>query len=411
MSDLINQLPCGIFLVNEAGVFVLINATAEQHLGYGPGELLGRPFRQVLTLASQMFYQTHVYPLINLHKRVDEVALTLQTRTGERIPILLNAVRQQQENDWVTHCVYLSLGQRHHYEAELIQARNVAEQAQMAVQESETKYRALAEELETHVIERTKELSVANTNLLQVNTDLKRSNKNLEQFAYIASHDLQEPLRKIQQFGDLLISQYATSLGDGVNYLERMQVAARRMSTLIRDLLAFSRISTRQEISDSVFLADIVNTVVADLDLRIQEAEAVVTVTHLPTVQGDPAQLAQLFQNLLTNGLKFRRAEVAPKIEINSQAIAAIDLPAGIRPTRLATNYHRIDVVDNGIGFDEKYLDRIFQVFQRLHGKSEYAGTGVGLAICEKVAANHGGAITATSQPGQGATFSIYLPV
>ncbi|WP_338871468.1 PAS domain S-box protein [Spirosoma sp. SC4-14] len=265
--------------------------------------------------------------------------------------------------------------------------------------------------LEQQVQERTEALEASNQELAEFNKLLTRSNQNLEQFAYIASHDLQEPLRKVQQFGDLLQAHYMAQLGEGADYILRMQQAAYRMSTLIKDLLAFSRISTRKETITLVSLTDIVSTVLLDLDLRIQETNATIRVDSLPTVQGDRSQLGQLFQNLLSNALKFRRPDVEPVIRIRAQQVAAADLPPSVTPTRMAASYYRIDVIDNGIGFDEKYLDRIFQVFQRLHGKNQYAGTGIGLAICEKVVDNHGGAITATSHPNKGATFSVFLPI
>ena len=257
--------------------------------------------------------------------------------------------------------------------------------------------------LEERVQQRTQELD-------ERNRDLQRSNQNLEQFAYIASHDLQEPLRKVQQFGDLLKNQYADGLGEGVTYLERMQSVAGRMSVLIKDLLSFSRITSQQDIRVAISLDRILQTVVTDLDLRIQETGAEVVIDSLPIVQGDVSQLGQLFQNLLSNALKFRRVDTPTLIRVSSQTILVHDLPPTVKPTRAAMSYHRIDVVDNGIGFEEKYIDRIFQVFQRLHGKSQYTGTGIGLAICEKVVTNHGGAITARSELGQGATFSVYLP-
>ncbi|GAB3506738.1 hypothetical protein GCM10027341_40280 [Spirosoma knui] len=260
-----------------------------------------------------------------------------------------------------------------------------------------------AQTLEQMVNQRTAELTAANQ-------DLQRSNSNLQQFAYVASHDLQEPLRKIQSFGDLLKNGYADQLGDGVRYLERMQVAAHRMSTLIKDLLMYSRISTRQDASKAVSLAQVLSITLADLELSIQETGAIVDMDPLPTVQGDDSQLGQLFLNLLSNALKFQRPGVPPVIRIQTHLVSAEDLPPSVTPARQVPTYHRIDIVDNGIGFEPKYLDRIFQVFQRLHNSSQFAGTGIGLAICEKVVANHGGAITAMSQPGQGATFSIYLP-
>jgi PAS domain S-box-containing protein len=266
-----------------------------------------------------------------------------------------------------------------------------------------TQQRHMQRALEQQVQERTRQLEV-------VIQDLERSNDNLQQFAYVASHDLQEPLRKIQSFGDMLRHEYADQLGDGAPYLERMQVAAARMSTLIRDLLAFSRIATRQDISTTVALNDIVSLVLTDLELIIAETNAVVDVSPLPTLAGDSLQLQQLFQNLLSNAIKFRKPQAPAHIQIRSHQVSAAELPPTVAPDIRKDTYYRIDVIDDGIGFDTRYVDRIFEVFQRLHGKHEYAGTGIGLAICQKVVANHGGAITATSQPGQGATFSVYLP-
>jgi len=254
------------------------------------------------------------------------------------------------------------------------------------------------------------EYAAINEELEEANTLLSRSNDNLQQFAYVASHDLQEPLRKIQQFGDLLKTRYAEASDQELVYLDRMQSAAARMSVLIKDLLNYSRITTQRDTSSRVALSQIVDDVLIDLDLLREETEARVEIDPLPVVEGDAGQLGQLFQNLLSNALKFRRSDIAPHIQIKLDQIASDQLPPWVKPSRAAQSYYKIDVVDNGIGFEEKYLDRIFQVFQRLHGKSEFSGTGIGLAICEKVAANHGGAITATSQLGQGATFSVYLP-
>ncbi|GAB4000863.1 hypothetical protein GCM10028807_55160 [Spirosoma daeguense] len=282
------------------------------------------------------------------------------------------------------------------------------------LRESESRYRLLSVDLEQQIQLRTQELTMTNAELLDLNGLLIRSNENLEKFAYIASHDLQEPLRKIQQFGDLLKTRYTDSTGDELVYLERMQLAASRMSTLIRDLLSFSRISTRRDLMKPIVLNEVVDQALTSLELVLAETGAEVRVAPLPTI--DATQLGQLFQNLLSNALKFRRKDssgdwVKPLIEIQLNRVTSEDLPALVKPARPAQTYYLIQVSDNGIGFEEKYLDRIFQIFQRLHGKGEFAGTGIGLAICEKVVANHGGAITATSQLGQGTTFLIYLPL
>ncbi len=230
--------------------------------------------------------------------------------------------------------------------------------------------------------------------------ELRRSNVELEQFAYVASHDLQEPLRKIQAFGDRLKIKCGPLLGaDGIDYIERMLSSSSRMRQLINDLLAYSRLSTKARSFAPVKLAGIAAGVLSDLEIRIQQTLAQVRVGALPTIDADPLQMRQLFQNLLSNSLKFARAGVAPDIEISAEIIA------GDRPLC------RLRFRDNGIGFDVKYLDRIFQMFQRLHGRGEYEGTGVGLAICHKIVHLHGGNITAESAPGHGATFLATLPV
>lgn len=289
---------------------------------------------------------------------------------------------------------------------------------------SETRYRVLADELEQQVGQRTQELRVANETLAttneeylatideleQANQAVIRSNGQLEQFALVASHDLQEPLRKVQQFGDLLEEQYGPQLGAGLVYLARMQSAAARMSTLIRDLLAYSRLSLQPEEMKPVALSRVLEGVLSDLDVAIQESGARVVVDDLPTVVGDESQLRQLWQNLLSNALKFHHPGTPPLIRVGVQMLTYSQLPPGVHPRQAVPLYYRLAVSDNGIGFDAQLVDRIFQLFQRLHGKNEYAGTGIGLAICEKVVANHGGGITAASQPGQGATFWVYLP-
>ena len=252
--------------------------------------------------------------------------------------------------------------------------------------------------------------------------DLQRSNANLEQFAYVASHDLQEPLRKIQAFGDILETKYGPLLGEhGADMIQRMQSAAARMQILIKDVLAYSRIATRRDAIRLVNLGEIVTNVVDDLETAITDHQATVTIDALPTVVGDAGQLRQLFQNLLSNSLKFMkplsddRAKEPDQsnafISITVQTIRGRDAGMAILPGDADRQFHLIEVADNGIGFDPHHADRIFQVFQRLHNRTVYQGTGIGLAIVKKVVENHNGYIQAVGRPGEGATFQILLPV
>jgi two-component system sensor kinase FixL len=226
---------------------------------------------------------------------------------------------------------------------------------------------------------------------------LESSNRELQDFASIAAHDLQEPLRKVLAFGDRLNTRFASVLGeDGRDYLERMLSSSRRMRKLIDDLLTYSRVATQARPFETTNLNEILNDVLSDLELRIEQAHGKIEKEILPTIDADPSQMRQLFQNLIANALKFHRKDVAPIVQIT------------VKNTR---DHCILSIVDNGIGFDEKYLDKIFTIFQRLHGKQEYEGTGVGLAVCRRIAERHGGAITAESSLGGGARFVVSLPL
>jgi len=234
----------------------------------------------------------------------------------------------------------------------------------------------------------------ANEEAMQALTQkLQQSNQELSDFTRVASHDLQEPLRKIQAFGERLSAKGLVQ-PEGQLYLERMQDAARRMGSLIRDLLTLSRVTTKVQPFVPVDLTQLVQGVIEDLEIRIEEVGGKVELGTLPSCRADPLQMRQLFQNLIGNALKFQRPGVAPVVKVWGQC-----LPQGCQ----------FWVADNGIGFDEKYKERIFQVFERLQGRSEYQGTGVGLSICRKIVERHGGTIVAASTPGQGSTFTITL--
>ncbi len=226
---------------------------------------------------------------------------------------------------------------------------------------------------------------------------LEMSNKELQDFASVAAHDLQEPLRKILTFSERLKTKSIHQLTEeSQDYINRMVSAASRMRVLIDDLLAYSRITTKKQRFVMVDLKQLVSEVISDLEVRIEQTGAKINVGDLPVISADPLQMRQMFQNLISNSLKFKKQDVPPVIDIKA----------------ITLNEHcEIRVKDNGIGFDVKYLDRIFTIFQRLHGRQEYEGTGVGLAIVRRIIERHKGSVTAMSEPGIGAEFIVRLPI
>ncbi len=348
-SDLYDFAPVGYLTINEEGRIVEANLTAAKQLGVERSILIGKPFN----LFSAEDYREE------LHLHLRKVFKTRQPHTCE---IKLNG--RSRINGYVqldSAYVLDSNGQN----LTRTTMTDISDRKQ-----AEEKLKLFAGKLE-------------------------QSNRELEQFAFIASHDLQEPLRKIHAFGNMLGNKSGDKLDkQGKDYLNRMQNAAKRMQQLIGDLLKYSRVATRPESLDTVDFRETVTEVVSDLELKIKRLGADVEVSELPVIKAEKSQIYQLFQNLIANSLKFHRDD-RPHIKIYS------------RPTDHGC---RIFVEDNGIGFDEIYMERIFAPFQRLHGRSAYEGTGMGLAICRKIVERYGGSITAQSKPGEGSTFIITLP-
>jgi PAS domain S-box-containing protein len=252
----------------------------------------------------------------------------------------------------------------------------------------------------------------AEARLKAMAADLLHSNRELQDFASVASHDLQEPLRKIQTFADDLAENSVSTLSDeSLDTLKRIQGAARRMQQLINDLLSLSRISSGARPFVPVDLNKLVREVLSDLEVRLDETGGRVDLHEIPPIEAEPLQMRQLFQNLIGNALKFNSPGRTPIVTVRGELVGGEERMDGNSSEGQAHQLLQITFEDNGIGFDEKYVDRIFAMFQRLHGRNKYEGTGMGLAICRRIAEHHGGDIRARSIPGAGSTFIVTLPV
>jgi len=332
----------------------------------------------------------------------DEQELALMRSIGLSSAITVPLVVRGQGRGAIT--LVTTETKRHYTQTDLAMAEELASRVSL-VMENARIYQDLQDfnaNLEQTVIERTAALTETMETLRLLNTELQRSNQELQDFAYVASHDLQEPLRKIQAFGNLLAEEYSPVLGEGKTYIERMRNAASRMQILINDLLIFSRVTSKALPFSEVNLTMTAQEVVIDLETLLLATSGTVEIDELPMIEADPLQMRQLLQNLIGNALKFHKPGSPPVVHVSAQV--RID-------PQTSDEQCLLTVADNGIGFDEKYLDRIFIVFQRLHGRGEYEGTGIGLAVVRKIVERHSGTITARSTVGKGATFQVTLPV
>lgn len=253
------------------------------------------------------------------------------------------------------------------------------------------------------------DVTVREKNLVKIEQhtkSLERSNAELQDFAYVASHDLQEPLRKIEAFGDRLLKKYGDDIPeDGQMYLERMQNAANRMRQLINDLLSYSRVTSKARPFEPTDLNEVVSGVLSDIQMRLEDSGGTVDVKGLETVDCDPMQMRQLFQNLISNALKFIKEDEKPLIKVHG---AIVDVQDAMGKD---IKVHQIKIIDNGIGFENRFKDQIFAIFKRLHGRMDYEGTGIGLSTCRKIVERHNGTIDADGVPDVGATFIIEMPI
>jgi PAS domain S-box-containing protein len=357
--SLMEAAPDGILVVDEGGIIQIANAQCSRLFGYSAEELIGQPIEILVPayIRSQHAELRHSY----FHEpRSRPMGIGLQLiaarRDGTDLPV----------------------------EISLSPFTFEGKRRAIAIVRDVTELRRLDRELKRHVDE-----------VKRTNAELERSNKELEQFAYVASHDLQEPLRVISGYTQLLQRRYADKLDKNANeYIEFAVDGAKRMQNLINDLLAFSRVSSRAKAFAPVDLNEVLRLATANLRATLDETQGRIDSAPLPIVSGDKTQLTQLFQNLLSNALKFHRDGVPPVIRIDAGKTGA---------------QWTFSVADNGIGISPQYAQKVFVIFQRLHTRDKYPGTGIGLALCKKIVERHGGEIRLESKPNEGTTFIFTL--
>ena len=398
-ADLYDFAPVGYVTVDEQGLIREANLTAASQLGTERARLGKSVFPSYVLEQDKEKFRLHIARVFKTRER-QTCEARLRARDGEEFYARLESIFVETANG---RCLCRT---------------SIIDISRSKIAEQELQ--RTHDEMEKQVEERTAELAEANKLLrqeiaehrraqedLKINMEkLERSSQELQHFAFSASHDMQEPLRKIQTFGNMIKKRSPGVLDDqGRDYLERMVNSARRMSDMVRGLLNYSRVSTMAEPFTPVDLTGVTNAAANSMGKLAKEADATFEIGDLPTLNADPDQMLQLFQHLIENALKFR-SEKKPLIKIYSKNVEDPERSG----KRTGKQYFAIFVEDNGIGFDECYLDRIFTLFQRLHGRNAFEGTGMGLPVCRRIVERHHGSITARSTPGQGATFIITLP-
>jgi phosphoserine phosphatase RsbU/P len=374
LEELYESAPCGYVSTTSDGRIIKANRTFSEWTGYEDQELTaGMRFLDLLTVGGKIFYETHFALLLAMHGQVDEIALDMACKGGRVVPTLVSARQKRNAagEPILNRLTVFNATERRTYERELLRARKRAEESAA-------------------------ELSRVNSELKQSNTELLRANDELAQFAYAASHDLQEPLRTISLYTELLADRHPKGTDEEAEtFMRYILDGSRRMRTLIEDLLSFSRAQGSDLVLRTTEMESVLNAALANLRSSIEESGATVTYDKLPKAMVDAARIVHVFQNLLGNAIKYRKPGAAPSVRIAAARQSS--------PEWLFT------VEDNGLGFEPRYAEQIFGLFKRLHGR-EIPGTGIGLALCKKIIESHGGRIWATSAVGVGSRFCFTIP-
>jgi sigma-B regulation protein RsbU (phosphoserine phosphatase) len=393
-ADLWNLAPCGLLSFSEDGRIRASNDMLLELLGYARGELSGRPVEMLLTLASRIFYQTHFFPMLRMQGQAKELHLTLRSRSGEDVPVLVNAVRREHEGVFVHHCALMPVRERSKYEDEILKAKRAAEEA---LRSNEELLRA-RQALEERALELDRKLS-----------SLEQKNQELTRISGILSHDLREPLRKLSMFSCLLTQEDRESMSlTGQRSLDRIKAVSARMDQLVTALQQFVALDVADEPFEALDLNEVVDSARQLVSERGGFGNATLRIEPLPAMQGRRRQLTLLFFHLFDNAVKFRRPGVSLEIAIEYRQVQHNSFRA-IKDKYAYTDFARIVFSDNGSGFDHRFSEYVFEALRKLDPNTP--GPGVGLSICRKVVENHNGSISVESELGQGTRFTMLLPL
>jgi sigma-B regulation protein RsbU (phosphoserine phosphatase) len=394
MSEMLDTAPCGFVAFTDDGRIMTANRTLLDLLSYSADAIVGQKFERMLTVASRIFYQTHFFPLIKLHGKVDEVFLSLRTLGGEDVPMLVNAVRKEQDSTFLNHCVLVPVYQRRKYEDEILLAKRAAEEAL----KSNDELNRIRGELEQHTQELDRKLS-----------RLEQKHQELAQVSHLLSHDLREPIRKIAWFAEVLRDENDHLLtATGKETLERIHATCKTADQRLHVLRDFVSLDVVDEALENVDLNEVVTSALRQaceatgvMDVRLER-------DTLPPIEGFRRQLLLLFRHLIENTVKFQQPGASPLIHLRSSIVQQNSFRV------MQGKYRYIDVVklgfrDNSTGFDGKHHEHVFNVLTNV--KTFASGPGLGLAACRKVVENHHGLISVVSEPGKGVAYTITLPL
>jgi phosphoserine phosphatase RsbU/P len=388
MDDALNQAPCGFLSIDDHGCILEANATLLALLGFAPGELIGNQFETVLTISSRIFYQTHLFPLLALHGKAEEIFITLQAKDKLDIPVLVYAKRAHSRNDYVLVPVW----QRQKYEQEILAAKRAAEDALRTNQDlldAKNQLQSHAQELDRRIVR------------------TEQQNRELLQVTNILFHDLREPLRKIETFAGMIHLEKALDEQSRLS-LSKIQSACLRGNQLLRALQEFVSVETADDQVETVQLNVLVAEAFQSVSQAHPDCQARFVLSALPEIQGYPRQLSLLFQQLFDNAFKFRRTGVDLEIHVSGSILQENSFQT-IRNRYRYIDFAQIYVSDNGTGIPRQYWDSVFELLKKLDLHNPQPGCG--LAICRKVISNHYGSIVVDQNPSPGTTFKMLLPL